>query len=66
MAWITVKGLAGKVYQPETSVNVKKRHCGDCFSCQNCSKERCRLCCAGQRQPVQCPVASGSDKEVNS
>ncbi len=38
-------GITGKVYVPEKKPGVKKKHaCQDCFSCQMCSNDRCRLC----------------------
>lgn len=45
MAFIKICGLEGKVYVPGSDLSVHKKHfCGDCFSCQMCSDERCALC----------------------
>jgi len=45
MAWQTVPGLKGKVFVPESrSKGKKKNPCPDCFACQQCSEERCRVC----------------------
>ncbi|MFZ1984071.1 MAG: hypothetical protein WAU91_06635 [Desulfatitalea sp.] len=44
MAWQTVPGLAGKVYTPECRSAHKKKCCPDCFTCQQCSDERCAVC----------------------
>lgn len=45
MAWITVPGLAGKVYVPDSSGQAHKKHpCHTCFSCQWCDETRCRVC----------------------
>lgn len=54
MPWQTVPGLTGKVYVPEFLQEGKKHPCKDCFACQNCSEERCRVCRKnrhGQRRP---------------
>jgi hypothetical protein len=34
----------GMIYVPECSSNKKKHLCPDCFSCQWCGNERCRVC----------------------
>jgi hypothetical protein len=34
----------GMIYVPECSAGKKKHSCQDCFSCQWCSNERCRVC----------------------
>jgi hypothetical protein len=48
MAFINVPGLAGKLYVPEGRLLRSKKHsCPDCFGCQQCSEERCRLCRSG-------------------
>ena len=45
MAWITVPGLAGKVYQPDGWRPERRKHpCEDCFNCQNCGEDRCSVC----------------------
>lgn len=46
MGFVTVAGLAGKVYVPDTDCGgaCKKHPCKDCFACQNCGDDRCRLC----------------------
>jgi hypothetical protein len=45
MPFVTVPGLKGKVYAPEGSWEIPKKHpCADCFSCQQCSDDRCRVC----------------------
>ena len=50
MAFVTIPGLKGKVFIPQESDRVyKKKPCKDCFSCQQCSEDRCRVC-IGQRR----------------
>jgi len=45
MAFCTVPGLEGKVFTPCSSVNTGRKHtCPDCFACQACSEDRCRVC----------------------
>jgi hypothetical protein len=45
MTFIKVPGLEGKVYVPETNLEIHKKHpCKDCFSCQMCTDNRCILC----------------------
>ena len=45
MAWQTVPGLTGKIFIPECrSEGKKKNPCPDCFACQQCSEDRCRVC----------------------
>jgi len=45
MAWITVAGLAGKVYVPNATGRPQKKHaCKTCYSCQWCDENRCRVC----------------------
>lgn len=44
MAWITVPGLAGKIYAPDDEKAQKKHLCNGCFSCQWCDETRCRVC----------------------
>jgi hypothetical protein len=45
MAFIRLPGTTGKVYVPERGATVAKKHpCRDCYNCQLCSEDRCRLC----------------------
>jgi hypothetical protein len=45
MAWIKMHGLAGKVYVPPEAAGERHKHnCPDCFHCQLCSDDRCRIC----------------------
>lgn len=37
----------GLVYVPERKREEKKHPCADCFNCQWCGNERCRLCRPG-------------------
>lgn len=63
MAWITVTGLSGKVYQPEGCHPEQGKHpCQDCFQCLHCGEERCQVCRAeqdtnrtGARVKAACP-----------
>ena len=52
MAWQRVPGLSGKVFIPECQSEGKKKNpCPDCFACQQCSEERCRVCKGPPRHP---------------
>lgn len=45
MAWITIPGLAGRVYVPDHDGQAPKKHsCPTCLSCQWCDETRCRVC----------------------
>jgi len=49
MAFVKLPGLQGKLYIPEKQNNCKKKHpCKDCYSCDYCSDDRCRLCRCGR------------------
>ena len=57
MPFATVPGLKGKVYVPRSPGGCVKKHpCKDCFSCQNCSDDRCRVCLNQRtcRRPAPC------------
>ena len=45
MAFVTISGFPGKVYAPEQPAAAEKKHvCPDCYACQMCSDDRCRVC----------------------
>ena len=45
MAFVKLPGAIGKLYIPETRTEQAPKHpCPDCFSCQWCTDERCRVC----------------------
>jgi hypothetical protein len=45
MAFITVRGLKGKVYVPDPPKEGARKHsCKDCYACQLCSDDRCSVC----------------------
>jgi hypothetical protein len=51
MPFVIVPGLKGKVYVPEKlRENLKKHPCKECYSCQHCSDDRCRVC-LGPKNP---------------
>ena len=64
MAFVTVPGLKGKVFDPqESDRSLKKKSCKDCFLCQLCSEDRCRVC-RGQKHG-RCEQRSGIAFLVN-
>lgn len=44
MAFIRVEGLSGKVFVPDGCPDPKKHPCPDCYDCQHCGDDRCRIC----------------------
>lgn len=63
MAWITVPGLAGKVYVPDDDCRAAKKHpCQACFSCQWCDETRCQVC-RGQNTATDKPALACRCKE---
>lgn len=61
MAWCSIPDVTGKVFVPDTAANDGKHPCKDCFACQNCSQERCRVCREAQQKA---PCACFPEKEV--
>ena len=67
MAFVTVPGLNGKVFNPqESDKSPKKKLCKDCFCCQQCTADRCRVCrgqryCRSNIQAVKIFVGSEDD-----
>ena len=43
MAWRSVPGTQGRLYEPDGG-GAKKHNCPDCFDCQWCSDARCEVC----------------------
>jgi hypothetical protein len=44
MAFKILSDNLGMLYVPECKPGKKKHPCHDCFSCQWCGNERCRVC----------------------
>jgi len=45
MPFITLPDIKGKFYVLEQdALSLKKNPCGNCFSCQMCSDDRCSIC----------------------
>jgi len=44
MAFQKLPNNKGLIYVPECRNCIKKHPCRDCFSCQWCGDERCRVC----------------------
>ena len=61
MPFVTVPGLNGKVYVPEKQHESLKKHaCKDCYYCQLCSDDRCRVC----RDPKNRKCLKSYDKQL--
>jgi hypothetical protein len=45
MPFVSMPGIPGRLYVPERqSACTGKYPCNDCFSCEYCSDDRCRVC----------------------
>lgn len=44
MAFQKLPGNQGQIYIPDSKQGKKKHPCADCFNCQWCGNERCRVC----------------------
>lgn len=66
MPFIEIEELPGKVYVPERLPDNQKKHkCPDCFSCQMCSNDKCRIC-LNQHSPckvISCELGNSSDED---
>ena len=56
MAFVSVPGIQGKVYVPDQDPRSAKHPCRDCFACQQCSDDRCRVC---RREDGACDPEEG-------
>lgn len=56
MAFTKARGLVGLVFEPPHSGAPRKHPCPDCFACQFCSDDRCRVC----RRMKRCRRAAGA------
>lgn len=69
MAFVRVPGLPGKVYVPDARPKNRKKHpCRDCYACEFCSDDRCRVCRRGKgegdcHQSVECGIGHGDTKK---
>lgn len=53
MAFVSIPGIPGKVFVPDQDGRCAKHPCRDCFACQQCSDDRCRVC-RGADGPGDC------------
>ena len=54
MAYKAVPGGIGRIYVAGSRAGAPKKHnCKDCFFCQWCAEERCRLCRKKESSPAQ-------------
>jgi hypothetical protein len=44
MKFRTIPGIEGKVFIPDEAPSKRKHPCRDCYACQQCSDDRCRVC----------------------
>ncbi len=59
MQFVSIPGMPGRLYVPEErAACLKKFLCKDCFSCEHCSDDRCRVC--REKNP---PQENSEDRE---
>jgi len=63
MTFKTFPGIEGKVYVPDVDDREKKHACPDCFACQRCRDDRCRLCLTDSAVRATGPLFHCSCKE---
>lgn len=44
MAFQSIPGIEGKVFVPDKGCRAAKHPCRECYACQQCSDDRCRVC----------------------
>ena len=44
MAFQTIPGFEGQVFVPDEGPGERKHPCRECYACQQCSDDRCRVC----------------------
>jgi hypothetical protein len=63
MGFVKVPGLPGRVYVPDPAPQDRKKHpCKDCFCCEFCSDDRCRVCRRGKgdcHRSGECGIGNG-------
>ena len=55
MAFRSIPGIEGKVFVPDKDAGEGKHPCPDCYACQHCSDDRCRVCRSDHPSPSPCP-----------
>ena len=62
MSFGAIPGLKGKVFVPELPKGCLKKHpCRDCFACQQCSDDRCRVCLNDRRYRCANPATGAKE-----
>lgn len=66
MAWVSVPGLNGKIFLPDSDNREKKKHpCKGCFSCQMCSDDRCHACLGNGPETGCCNTLERPADKIN-
>lgn len=55
MGFESIPGIEGKVFVPDEAPGERKHPCRDCFRCQQCSDDRCRVCRSDDDPAVSAP-----------
>jgi len=63
MPFIKIEGFAPSIYAPEKNPGKQKHPCNDCYICQFCSDERCKLCL--KNKPCMRKSLPADNKEKN-
>ena len=61
MAFVSIPGIQGQVFVPDQDIRSAKHPCRDCFACQQCSDDRCRVC---RREDGTCDAGEGRTGDV--
>lgn len=65
MPFEKISGFDGMVFVPESSSHSHKKHpCADCFACQFCDDDRCRICRNEKNCSINCREQSDGKKEA--
>jgi hypothetical protein len=62
MAFESIPGIEGKVFIPDKDPGERKHPCPDCYTCQQCGDDRCRVCRSDRPAPK---AAAGSAADID-
>lgn len=61
MPFVRMPGVEGRVWEPDAPSEAEKKHpCNDCYRCQMCGDDRCRIC-RGAEADSFCKRKGGAD-----
>jgi hypothetical protein len=59
MAFESMPGIEGKIFIPDEDPGERKHPCTDCYACQLCSDDRCRVCRSEHPSSTSHPLPKG-------